>query len=426
MKRKVFSILSIFLLPLLIFGQGLNKQKNNEWFEQIITIALKNNPAIKKALKELDAAKGEEKQAGYFPNPELDAEVENFGGDLGEGTFSSADITFYITQTIETAGKRKLRKKMSAISKNMAVQRVLAVVNSKISSLFNLYNKAAIAEQKLSLAKELADISGKILKTVKTKVKYGKTSPIQELKAQIEYDKAVLLLKQAQSEYEITKNALAFEMGVSKLPDNIEFKEFSPNILDKQENAEKKIKANPLIVEQELLRKIKEKELKLASRENIPDLNISAGIRKFKETDQKAYVLSIGFKIPVFNRNKGKIIARAAERDAAYFSKKESLLRLKTEYGNVKTELATLEKKKNVYENKIIPDAHKAYQAMFTAYREGKIGYIELLDTQRTLIEARNQYLEIKIEYTQKLFSLLEILGYFSEKLENKIKGEIL
>lgn len=417
MKKLINSkIILILLLFQFIQTNSYGAEGKNE-FEKIVEIAFNSSPEIKKAYKNLIVAEGEKIQAGYLPNPELEFEVENFGRGYGEDTFSNADITFYITQKIETGGKRRYRKKSTQEKLLAAREKLKSEINSRLATIYIIYNKTAIAKKRLKIAEQLFEISKENLEVVSEKVKYGKTSPIQKIKAKIEFDKAALTLKEAKASFENMKNILAQLIGLDKLPKNIDFINFEPKNIDIEElTKEEKILNTPQIKEKEYLRKARETELKLTKSLNIPDLNLSVGLRKFRETDQTAYVVSIGFKIPIFNRNRGLIMKSAAERDMAYLSTKQAKLDILKFRENTLNTFKIAKEKNEVYRKTMLPNAEKAYQSVFTAYKEGKLSYLDLLDTQRTLIFIENEYLSVKERYIESLGNLLELSGFFSDK----------
>ena len=47
----------------------------------------------------------------------------------------------------------------------------------------------------------------------------------------------------------------------------------------------------------------------------------------------------------------------------------------------------------------VVPAAELAYGAAREGYREGKFGFLEVLDAQRTLFEAKGQYIDALSEY---------------------------
>ncbi len=410
-----------FVIICLLFYSvsGLANDNTGE-FEQIVKIAFEKSPEIKKAYSKLKMAKGDSIQSAYFPNPEFEVEVENFGGNLGKKTFSSAEMTFYLTQKIELGNKRKYRKQTALKNYFAALEDCKVIVNEKLARIFIQYNKTSIASKRLEIAKKLYQLSEESLKVVSERVKYGKTSPIQKIKAQLELEKAYLKLQEAKTNFENLKKNLANELGITEIPPSIKFTGFLPEQLDIAElSIEEKISNLPLIKKGEFLQKATEMELKLTKSYNIPDLNISVGLRKFRETDQTAYVVSFGINLPLFNRNKGLIMKKAAQRDIAFLELKKNKINLKNSFESALNSLMTAQRETEIYQKKLIPKAKKAYQSVFVAYKEGKLNYLDFLDTQRTLIFIENEYLAAKEKYVSSIGTFLELSGYFSENFLN-------
>ncbi|BBB31739.1 cobalt-zinc-cadmium resistance protein CzcC [Thermotomaculum hydrothermale] len=422
-KKLLYSNLLIILTGLMALQQPALASDNSEGFERVVEIAFKSNPDIKKAYLNLKRIEGEKIQAGYLPNPEVEFEVENFGRGYGEHTFSNSELTFYLSQKIELGGKRKFRKKASFEKLLASRENYKSIINEKLATLFIVYNKTAVAKKRLDIAEKLFNISKENLKVVSEKVKYGKTSPIQKIKANLEFEKAKLQLKEAKINFKNMKNTLANLLGVEKLPEDLLFKDFIPQGLKAEKIAkESKILSTPAIKEKEFLQKSKETELKLTKSLNIPDLKVSVGLRKFRDTDQTAYGMSLGINLPVFNRNKGLIMKKSAERDMAYLSLKQTQIELINYRKNILNSFYTVKEQNKVYKETMLPDAEKAYKAVLTAYKEGKLSYLDLLDTQRTLIFIENEYLSVKEKYIESLGELMQLSAYFSEKYINKIK----
>jgi cobalt-zinc-cadmium efflux system outer membrane protein len=57
----------------------------------------------------------------------------------------------------------------------------------------------------------------------------------------------------------------------------------------------------------------------------------------------------------------------------------------------------------------VLPAAQLAFAAGEKGYQEGKFGFLEVLDAQRTLFDAKSQYVEAAAQY-QKFKTLLERL----------------
>src|SRR5262245_38651601 len=61
--------------------------------------------------------------------------------------------------------------------------------------------------------------------------------------------------------------------------------------------------------------------------------------------------------------------------------------------------------------NEVLPGAQRAFDAVSEGYRQGKFGLLDVLDAQRTLFEARGQYLEALAAYHQAVAEVEQLIG---------------
>jgi cobalt-zinc-cadmium efflux system outer membrane protein len=420
---------TIILVALICFinSFALDNSKGMKDFVSLVDYAIKYSPDIKKSLLLIKSAQGEQLQTEYLPNPQLDVEVENFGGSLEGSRFAMSETTFSISQKLETGGKRKFRQEAASYKVSAVKDSNKDAVNNKIYKIFIAYNNTVTAKKRLFLAKEMQKLTEKLYNSIKTKVQYGKSSPVDMVKASLELDRANLNLNKALFEFEKNQQQLAVELGLNKLPFKLEYKflEEKDFLKDKQ-TFYKFLLNSPELSYAKLIKQSKEQELKLAKALNIPDIDFSVGYRKFRETDDKAYVVSLGIELPVFNRNKGLILQKTSERDVNAMSSKITETRLKGEFENAYSEMLVLLQRKNKYSDTLVPGARKSYKAVLTGYKEGKFNYLYMLDSMRTLIDVENEYLTSVAEFNNALGKVLKVTNFFVQDFLKKIQVHII
>jgi cobalt-zinc-cadmium efflux system outer membrane protein len=123
--------------------------------------------------------------------------------------------------------------------------------------------------------------------------------------------------------------------------------------------------------------------------------------------------VAVGFSVPLplFNRNEGSIreaehlVAKAGEEKRATDVKVNAIM---TEsYQNLSVALATITSLKE----DILPAATQTFASINTAYLQGKFGYLDVLDAQRTLFEARQQYLDALASYHENVAEIERVIG---------------
>jgi len=76
---------------------------------QALAAALVNNPQLIAFAWENRAREADALQAGLGPNPELELEIENFGGSGEVAGFQGAETTLALSQLVELGDKRRKR-----------------------------------------------------------------------------------------------------------------------------------------------------------------------------------------------------------------------------------------------------------------------------------------------------------------------------
>lgn len=138
---------------------------------------------------------------------------------------------------------------------------------------------------------------------------------------------------------------------------------------------------------------------KLERSSRIPDLRVSVGRRRLEEIGQSAWVAGISLPIPLFDRNQGSRRAARFEIERSRYAAEGSRIALESSLVVAFERLqATVEEVTRVAQ-RIVPSAREAFAAIETGYREGKFPFLDLLDAQRTLFDARSVLLESQQDY---------------------------
>jgi cobalt-zinc-cadmium efflux system outer membrane protein len=152
-------------------------------------------------------------------------------------------------------------------------------------------------------------------------------------------------------------------------------------------------------------------QLEVERARGLPDVGLRAGLRHFNETDDTALVMGFSIPLPVFDRNQGgteaagQMLAKTREdRAAATIDVHAALTRA--------LEDATLAfVGANILADDVLPTAQRAYEATEEGYRQGKFDYLDALDAQRTLFEAKVRYVSSLTTYHRSRASIERLIG---------------
>ena len=162
---------------------------------QALSLALMHNPELAASSWEVRSGEARSLQAGLFPNPEIEVEVENFGGSRKEenpdGTserlkrFDGAETTVALSQLIELGGKRSKRKQVADSEHDLLGWDFETKRLDTITEVTNAFIDLLALQERMVLTDGLVDLSQDVFNTVSERVKAGKVSPVEETRAQV-------------------------------------------------------------------------------------------------------------------------------------------------------------------------------------------------------------------------------------------------
>jgi cobalt-zinc-cadmium efflux system outer membrane protein len=368
--------------------------------QQAIDRAISSSPRLKSSQAAYFATKGTRYQAGAWANPGIGVEVENFGGKNSMKGFDSTETTVGISQLVEIGGKRSARTGIADQSMTLAQFDQEAARLDLIRDVQLAYTNAVAAQEQIKIAEDEKERATAMLKTVKLRVGAAREPLIQQSKAEVTFASSEIGVEQAKRQLVAAKKALASLWGSDEtfILDSSDFFEIAPPVV-----ASENLKKNPDIAryDNELLKSKAAFDLEKANA--IPDPTISAGIRDFRDTGDKAFVAGISFPIPIFNANRGNIERARQELSKTEFDKDTSALSINTNLVKETSEMETSYQQALALKEKILPSAEKAFRLSREGYGVGKFPYLEVLDAQRTLFDTREQYLTtLKTYHTSK------------------------
>jgi outer membrane protein, heavy metal efflux system len=379
-------------------------------------MASQNNPTLAQAESAIRASQGRRRQAGMWPNPTV-------GYQLEEGSFRAfnekSEHSFFIEQTIPLGGK--LGKSRRIFEQEVAQAEIEAAAQKQrvLNTVRMLYYEALGAQQRLDLRAELARIAREAVKTTSELLNVGQADRPDYLTSEIEAKQVELDLINAENEFEqvwrlLTSAAGSPDIKPARLVGNLE--EGLPR-LDQDTLMATLLRESPEIksarAEVERARAV----LARARAERVPDLFLRGGIGYSNErletstgpSDRKTgpeASIEIGITLPIFNRNQGGITAAQAELAIAErelnrldLALRVRLARAFRDYNNARSAVER-------YRLVMLPRAERAYQMYLASFRQMAAAYPQVLISQRTMFQVREDYLDALVSLRQNAISI--------------------
>lgn len=381
-------------------------------------LALKNNPTLAQAEAAIQAAEGRRRQAGLWPNPIVGYEADGLAFNSTVYPYRNAQYVF-VEQSILTSGKLGKSKNIAAQEKAQSQAEAEAQRMRVLNAVRLLYYQAVGAQQLVDLrqqltdwAREATDISGQLFNA-------GQADRPDILTAEVELQRAEIELARAKNEFSRVWQTLAAVVGDPQLkPERLEDTLNTPAPVLVQDA----LLATILRDSPEMKRALAGIErakavISRAKAEPKPDVYVRGGVGYSNEwaefyggkTGWEARV-EAGVRVPIFNRNQGNVAASKAELTAAENEAQRVELalraRLAESFSRYQNALAVASR----YQREVLPRAQQAYDLYLAKFRQMAAAYPLVLNAQRTLFQARTDYIGSLVDLWQNVAQLQGML----------------
>lgn len=337
-------------------------------------------------------AEGGLDQAGLLPNPQLTIEAENFAGSGVNRGFRAVEVTVGISQLIELGGKRAARRDIAQAELTLAGHDYEAVRRDLVRDVVAVYSDAVAAARAVQIARERVAIANDVAKAVGERLEAGKEPLIQARRADVSRSAAKIAEEQAVRKLKIARRALATMMAtpdVEFVVDHSWFENIGPP--PSTSNVTRGVLATPEYQRWDAVIDRSRAALSAEEAAAVPDLTVGAGIRRFQDTGDSAFLASVSIPIPVFNRNQGAIRRAGADLVLTEVNARKARLLLTAALAEAEQKLANAWGEANALVTSVIPAANEAFAFARDGYRSGKFSFLDVIDTQRTLLDAKEQ-----------------------------------
>ena len=374
--------------------------------EVALGLAMGANPEISVALREQEATEGVRIQAGVRHNPYISSEIQDTRSDTQQ-------ITLQFNQEIELGNKRESRLALADILHTKATAELDALKATIHANTVNAFYEVLVAQERLALSKSSFEVANAAVNAATKRVNAGKSSPVEETKSNIAASSAKIELNQSNSQLNSARKRLSalwgnpfpvFEQAYGDV-ENIPLVPSFENLLALLENA-------PAIGIANLEVSARGGSTKLARSQSTPNITISAGIVHNQELGLNQAILGLSAPIPLFDRNQGNV----QEAVSLQYKAQDELIALKTQLA---TKLAGEHERLSVarlsaisLREEILPGAQNAFEAANKGFNAGKFNFLDVLDAQRTLFQAKSQYIQVLLDAHQAIAEIESILGH--------------
>lgn len=389
--------------------------------QEVVSEALKNNPEIRAAQKEKEAAQQRIAPAGALDDPMLEAGVINVPTDSFR--FNQDDMTMKmigLSQRFPYAGKRGLRQDVAAREAESVGYGYQETGNRVAREVKVAYFDLGLVIESARLVEKNRLILEQFLKIAEARYGVGQGSQADVLKAQTQLSKMSDELIKFGRERRMIEAELNRVLGrgagaPAPLPETPQLQDVA---LPFDRMLEKALEERPQLRALQSMIARSEKALELARKDYYPDFDVrfSYGQREnmpdgTKRSDMVNFMVAIN--LPVWRDRKltPRVAETQAMRDQALnmyqAQRNEVTMKLRQQTAGAEQNLRSA----RIYEKDILPQARLTVEAARAAYRVNRVDFLTLLDSQMMVLNYETSYISAVINYNKALAEIDLLTG---------------
>jgi cobalt-zinc-cadmium efflux system outer membrane protein len=362
--------------------------------EEAVALARTNHPALAAARQRVAATDGRAQQARLWPNPELELTATDVPANNGGLTRSQNMIG--VSQTVPFPGKKALDGQIGRQEVRAAELAYLTRERDVVRAGQSAFWRALTAQKKVDVAAELVALNQSLVDVARQRIAAGATGDQERFRAEIEQERAGVELSAAQRELAEARLALAAAVGRPRDP-------LGPLIGELREQVPASVPDQTLT--QHPVRQLAgaeqqraELEARRAKLDPLPDVTFGVAGGRNNAERETLVEFRVSLPLPLFDRAQGRqrearALAAAARQDATATEQQ-----LVSELDQITARLRAAGEQVTAYRTRILPKAEEALKLVQAGFAAGKFGFLDLVDTQRTVAETRLAYLDKLLE----------------------------
>jgi outer membrane protein, heavy metal efflux system len=391
--------------PIVASAQPAATEQPHLTLDQAQELAAAHSPELASAQHEVDATSGGVMQASASRNPELTTTVEDFRS-------RTRTTTATIGIPLELGGKRSARISAAERAHDVAAAQLENAKAKVRAQVVARYFGVVVAQERLRLANDSARLAAKAADVVVRRVDAGKVSPVDATRAKVDAANAQLEVAEAQSGLKTARQILAALWGeprprfadvdgdLGAIPAGASSAELTRDL----DNA-------PLLRAARLDIDSRQALVDVERSKAVPDVVVSVGAKRDNERGLTQAVLGISVPLPLFDRNQGAVHEASKRAEKAQDEYEAARAQLLADLSQANAQLSTAQAALAVLRDTVLPAAQQAYDASTTGFEAGKFGFLEVIDAQRSLLQARSRYLNTIVAAYQASTTIDRLLG---------------
>lgn len=348
------------------------------------------DPALTSAAARIEAAQAGVRQAEQRLNPALSLMAENFAGSGAASGFDNTETTLAFQQQIERGGKKQARTSLATATLDAARLRQETQLLDLYKSVELAWIEAVAAQARVALATQRLDVAARLKAETARRVAAARDPAFAEARVGTLHTQARIALAEANATSQAARAILASYWNASGDV------EVDARALDAMYIAGGDAAREPvdMALAAAETRAAAARVAVEESRAAI-DPTVQVGVRHLGTGNDVALVAGVSVPLAFFDTNAGNIARARAEQRAADADFRAVQIARDRELLQVRARLGAAAAEATLLRDGVIPEADRALRLTREAYERGAFSYVEVIDAERTLTDARERYIAV-------------------------------
>lgn len=379
--------------------------------DDVERIALARNPEIEAAVRRAAAAEAHVPAAGALDDPSV--MYRGWGVPLQQPwNYNAAQNMFSISQTLPGRGKRALRTSVAESGVDVAKAQLEEVRLEVRVRAHKAFDDLLRADDELRIHDQHTAIARQAIEAARIKYAVGKVSQQDILKAQVALTALAEHMIRFDHDADLARARLNTLLGRDPSAPLAVHGEFAAlaALPSAQKLAEAALQSRPDLVAASQAAQQSHKEQALAKKAYLPDFTVSAGYMLMQPSApmRNGYMVEGAMNLPWLNHRKhdaeiAEATAQATEQDAELNALRNAA------FGQIQealVEARAAQRLARMYHDELLPQAEATLQSSVIAYENDKTSFLDLLDSQMTVINVDLAWLEAVADFDTRLADL--------------------
>jgi cobalt-zinc-cadmium efflux system outer membrane protein len=401
LDHKSIIMILLLLSPTTTFAQEIPMHAVD--LRSAISQTISMHPELKSFAIKAEVYSGYALQAGVQSRPQIGFAIEDALGTGEHSGFKSAQSSLSISWLLDGELVKRKMETAKHYGSTVALEREVKALDLAAQTA-RYFIQVLVNKERLMLAKFSLKQAKNSLEAIDKRVKAGKSSLVDKLKAQAEVAKRELDVEDLTHEVDASKYQLFAQWGGQDQEVNLSDLHKKSKVigsllslpnLSLTDNFDfddlfKKLKQTPSVSIFATQKRIVQSEIELARIETKPLWQLSTGLRRYETTDDFGLVAGISIPFGDANQNEGQIRALRASQNQLQIESLALVHKLNTQLYVLIEQMKHSQHVIHAVTEKVIPVLEQAFEEAKKAYKVGMYSYTEWMNTQQELINAQS------------------------------------